>query len=473
MGKDRPRMGNIPAPPWNGGILMAKKEKLLLIILIGLGFFLRVSRLSDLMGFDYDQEVAMEAVERILSGRPTLIGQQTSVGGVFIGPGYYYLLALFTWIFGGNPLGWGVMVALISVGTMVALFILTRGVFGKTTAFLTLAIYATNAKINFYDRTTAPSNPVMLASIITVLLLWLVKSGKRRLIPLLALTVTTAVIHFHPSTISLVPLSAVLWLYWKIKRPSRREILLSIAAVLLAIGPLLAFDLRHGWINISGVIRALGDQGNEAYVWILKSLATFRTQVENLSSFFAVGGMGAFIALIMMVYWFRDKRNERALLSYWILIPVLTLSFYRAHIPEYYLLTSFPALIIGIAAIENSLLKKMPLVGALVVLGIIAVNLAAIGQAKNPYSLKNKRDVARFIKQKGIQEYMVTFDTDPGLEPGFGYILKQEGVSSTDSSPMIFTIVMPESRRSMPGKETTLGGIKVIESFREVEERGG
>src|SRR3990170_7564978 len=153
MGEDRSRMGNIPTPPGNGGILMAKKEKLLLIILIVLGFFLRVWRLSDLMGFDYDQEVAMEAVERILSGKLTLIGQQTSIGGVFIGPGYYYLLALFYWLFGKDPIGWGVMVAMIAVATMTMLFLLTRKLFGKTTAFLALAIYATNARINFYDRT--------------------------------------------------------------------------------------------------------------------------------------------------------------------------------------------------------------------------------------------------------------------------------------------------------------------------------
>lgn len=446
---------------------MAKKEKLFIILLIGFGFFLRVWHLSELMGFDYDQEVAMEAVERILSGKLILIGQQTSTG-VFIGPGYYYLLALFYWLFGKDPIGWGVMVALISVVTMMVLFSLTRALFDKTTAFLALSIYATNARINFYDRTTAPSNLVMLTSLLTMFIIWEIRSGKKWLLPVLAFILTAAMIHIHPSVVTLLPLTIILWIHWAVPKPTLKQLIVSLGMGLLTASPLIVFDLRHNLLNVKGVQQILGNQGDEAYVWIIKTLITFRTQVENLTSLFALGKIGLIPVLGTITYWIKDRSKAKTILFYWIVIPAITLGFYSRHIPEYYLLSSFAGLIILIAFIARKIMKSRLFVGVIFIITIICVNLLAIFHAKNPYSYKSKVQTVQYIKQEEGKGATVTFDTDAGLQSGFRYLLHNEGVISNDTNQTIFTIVMPADRRSAPGKEKIFGGIKVIESQREM-----
>jgi 4-amino-4-deoxy-L-arabinose transferase-like glycosyltransferase len=179
---------------------MEKKRALFLIFLIGVGFFLRVWRLREMMGFDYDQEVAAFAVDRILTGKLTLIGQEISLGGIFIGPGYYYLLSLFYLIFNNDPIGIGFMVAIFSIATMAALFLVTRELDNEESALIALAIYTTSWQINFYDRTTAPSNLVMLATLSVLLILLKLRSGRNNLLPFLAVTVTFTAVHLHPQS---------------------------------------------------------------------------------------------------------------------------------------------------------------------------------------------------------------------------------------------------------------------------------
>src|SRR4030042_2200776 len=166
---------------------MAKKERVIFSLLLLVCFYLRSFHMRELMGFDYDQEVAAFPIENILNGKLTLIGQEISVGGIFIGPGFYYLLAIFYLLFGGDPIGAGVMVALFSLVTMTLLFIITKLLFDKKTAFISLLLYATNFLMVVNDRTTAPSNFVMLMTLICVSLALKISHGVRSLFPWLFL----------------------------------------------------------------------------------------------------------------------------------------------------------------------------------------------------------------------------------------------------------------------------------------------
>ncbi|MCH7952109.1 glycosyltransferase family 39 protein [Patescibacteria group bacterium] len=445
---------------------MEKKDKLLVTLLIGGGFFLRIWRLRELMGFDYDQEVAAFAVDRILSGKLTLIGQEISTGGVFIGPGYYYLLTVFYWAFGMDPIGAGVMVALISVATMAVLFVFTRELFDNKTAFIALLMYATSARINFYDRTTAPSNPLMLAGLLTLLLLWKMRRGRVWLLPLAIMTALIATVHLHPSAAVVLPLGAVLWIHWKLPRPSMAQVIASIAAATIVISPLILFDIRHDFLNSKGIIDTLKAPGNEAYAFPFKLLMTLRIQAENLASLFAVKkGFGIVLGLATMTYMMLSKRGRKRLLWLWILIPSVVFSFYTRHIPEYYFLSAFPALVIILASSVSKLSKNMPaILTALLVAIVVVPNLLGIIKSTNPYSLKHKWDTVNYIKKKAGRDAVVAFDTDVGLEAGFRFLLSQAEVRFDSLEAPTHTIVIPPERRHAEGEETTFGGIKVIKS---------
>lgn len=451
---------------------MVKKEKLLVILIIGLGFLLRIWRLRELMGFDYDQEAAAFAVDSILSGKITLIGQQLSVGGVFIGPGYYYLLAIFYWLFSRDPIGAGVMVALISIITMAVLFVLTKSLFDNKTALIALLIYATSSKINFYDRTTAPSNPVMLASLLTIYLLWQMRKGKAQLTPLLVTTALVATIHLHPSAVVLVPLIITLWIHWKLLRPSPKSIFASLLATFFVMNPLLLFDIRHDFLNLKGVINSLKGPGDEAYSFPFKLLVTLRIQVENFASLLVANrGIDAVLAVFTLLFWKISKPRHERLLLFWILIPALIFSFYKRHIPEYYFLVSLPAMVIIIATALRLIATKWSIkMSWLLLTMMIVANLNALNGAVNPYSLKYKQQAVNLIREQGDSQASVAFNTELGLDAGFRFLLKQVGIDFDSEKAPTHIIVIPPQRQIEAAKEHIFGGVKVIESQTTVEQ---
>lgn len=446
---------------------MEKKEKLLLFVLVAIGFFLRIWRLRELMGFDYDQEVAAFAVDNILSGKLTLIGQEISIGGVFIGPAYYYLLSLFYWIFAGDPLGVGYMVAFFSIGTMLLLFFLAKELFNKRTAFLSLAFYVTSSQINFYDRTTAPSNLIIFMVLLSIILLLKIRKGKTRVFPLLVLSTFGTMIHLHPSTLVIIPIIIFFWILWKIPRPSPSQIVTGFIAALLVISPMILFNFRHDYLISKGIIIALNTPGEQAYFFLFKFLTLLNIQFDNLVSLFAIDKFGTVLAtLLLMIFWKFTPKKKRDILTIWILIPLIVFSFYSRHIPEYYLLTSTPALIYLIAVVINSLLKKYHVSIVYLFLSlIIFLNLKEIWAFQNPYGFFHKQQAIDFIKKQSGEEASVSFDTNLGLEAGFRYLLKKNNVKIADNNnPPTHTIVMPPKRREFRENEAIFGGIKVLQS---------
>ena len=71
-----------------------------LVLVIGIALFFRLYKLREFYIFEHDQDLYSFIVRDILSGHFRLIGQLTSIDGVFIGPLYYYLLAPFYALFG-------------------------------------------------------------------------------------------------------------------------------------------------------------------------------------------------------------------------------------------------------------------------------------------------------------------------------------------------------------------------------------
>src|SRR5258708_39527082 len=76
---------------------------ILSIILIA-GFFIRVYRLPQILGFYFDQgRDALVIWDLIHSHKFFLIGPTTGLAGIFRGPYYYYLIAPFYWLGRGDP----------------------------------------------------------------------------------------------------------------------------------------------------------------------------------------------------------------------------------------------------------------------------------------------------------------------------------------------------------------------------------
>jgi len=99
----------------------------ILAAVILLAGFLRFYRISEYLTFLGDEGRDVLVVKRMLvDGKLTLLGPITSVGSIYMGPIFYYLMAPFLFLWKFDPTGPAVMVALFSLATVYLVFRIGR-----------------------------------------------------------------------------------------------------------------------------------------------------------------------------------------------------------------------------------------------------------------------------------------------------------------------------------------------------------
>ncbi|MBI3559260.1 glycosyltransferase family 39 protein [Candidatus Gottesmanbacteria bacterium] len=224
------------------------KMKFLAILLVLFGFLLRVWRSEELAGFDFDGERAAFWIrDLILFHKISLIGQEISLGGIFIGPFFYFFLTPFYYFWKMDPVAASIGVSLVSIFTMILIYKVGTRLFGQKTGLLALFLYAVSFRLNYYDRTTAPSNLIMICSL-TVL--YILTGEITRFRGLLLGAVLGLTFSVHPTAVLLLPIVLTFFL-WNKKKFSGK-ILITVLGLMLFIWPLIIFDLRHEFIGDIG-----------------------------------------------------------------------------------------------------------------------------------------------------------------------------------------------------------------------------
>lgn len=334
------------------------------IVLFALGFFLRSYRISEYLIFLGDEGRDALIVKRmVLDGELTLLGPTASVGGIYLGPIYYYLMVPFLVLFGFDPVGPAVMVAFFGALTSVFVFLLGKRFFGDVAGVVAGLLYAVSPLIIHFSRSSW--NPNVLP-FFTVFLMWaLVNSREARKwgMRVLAGVSLGFCLQLHYLALILIPIVGIVTLF-----VFRKRIIFYmqfLAGVLLGVSPFLLFELRHGFPNTFGVYRFLFQTKNTAFT----GGGTFDVKTHFVDLFvrmfriFVVDGsiqLGIVVTLVALisivaggVWAYRKKRRlGYVVLMVWTLLGVLGLAFYKGQIHDYYyaFLYATPFLILGLGA---------------------------------------------------------------------------------------------------------------------------
>src|SRR3990167_9801523 len=120
-------------------------ENWIIIAILVIATLLRFYRLHDLTTFSGDQGFDFLKIKEILEGNLTLLGPKigpyNELGNLYLGPAYYYILAPFLLFWGYNPIGPAYLTALLSVATVLLIYIYSRDNFSKKAAGLSALFY--------------------------------------------------------------------------------------------------------------------------------------------------------------------------------------------------------------------------------------------------------------------------------------------------------------------------------------------
>lgn len=332
---------------------------LLLVLILILGAFLRLYRISDYMLFLGDEGRDVLIVKGMLvDHKLTLLGPTTSVGAMFLGPIYYYFMVPFLWLSRLDPVGPAIMVALFSLATILLIYKFSADFFDKKMGLATALLYAVSPLVITYSHSSWNPNPLPFFSLLIIYGLAKVVVGKKdRWLAVVGMAQGIA-IQLHYLALIFFPLIFVVLALRRFKI-SFKDYLLGLTAFLLSYSPFLIFELRHNFPNLQTAFRFIAKDnpaspgtfnfGFDRFLHTLNDISVrlFWRLITIESNLLAKGLL--LLVIFGVFYWlWQYKKQEREkfisllILVAWYIIGVGGLSLYRGAIYDYYFVYLFP-----------------------------------------------------------------------------------------------------------------------------------
>lgn len=142
---------------------------IILVAILLVSAFLRLYRISDYMSFLGDEGRDMLVVKRmIVDHKFTLLGPTTSVGSMYLGPAYYYFMLPFLWLWGLNPVGPAVMVALFSLATVWLIWETGKRFFDERAGLIAALLYGLSPLVVTYSHSSWNPNILPFWSLLMI-----------------------------------------------------------------------------------------------------------------------------------------------------------------------------------------------------------------------------------------------------------------------------------------------------------------
>ncbi|MBI2596841.1 glycosyltransferase [Candidatus Daviesbacteria bacterium] len=404
-----------------------KNQKLLFmafLLILSLATFLRFFKLSEYMTFLGDEgRDALVVKDMLTNYHFPLIGPPTSVGNIYLGPLYYYMMAFSMMIFWLNPIAAAMMNALVGVAVVVLIYCLGKIWFNKAAGLIASFFYAISPITIIYSKSSWNPNPAPFFALISMLGLYKVNKTGNFLWLILTGIMVAAALQMHYLALILIPICAVIWLYEILFRIQRKEQIrhffmgtsLGILFFLLVMSPLFWFDLRHNLLNYRGIIELMSSDSA-----IKGNLFNNLLKIPNLYSYNLIGRYIAgenliltwILSLVILIPFaasiYQRVRSNKIIWPYfvlgvWLFVGLLGLSFYQQGIYDHYLgfMNPVPFLLLGSLAT----VKYKKKITKVLLLSLVLL-LAYVNLQKNPLNnkpnnqLKRTQDVARFVINK-------------------------------------------------------------------------
>jgi 4-amino-4-deoxy-L-arabinose transferase-like glycosyltransferase len=227
-------------------------------LIVGLFFitlFLRLFNLSEHAMFLGDQgRDALIVRDILLLKHFPAIGAPTSIGQVYLGPFYYYLVAPFLLLTRFNPVGMAIGVALMSSIGIIFAYYLIKQELGQKTATVSLFLMTFSAVNVEYSRFSWNPNLLPIMTLFTLYFFYKMLSEKKYGYAAVFGAFFALSLQLHYLVILITPAMALYLLYWL--NLNRRQTFVTVKKIALSLlffcffsSPLLIFDLRHDFLN--------------------------------------------------------------------------------------------------------------------------------------------------------------------------------------------------------------------------------
>jgi 4-amino-4-deoxy-L-arabinose transferase-like glycosyltransferase len=417
-----------------------RKEAIVLGIILLIGAFFRLYRIGEYMTFLGDEGRDVIVVRRLLVNfDPILIGPGTSIGDMYLGPLYYYMMAPALLLAGFSPVGPAVQIALLAVVTIFFVWFIGREWFGKIAGLIAAGLYAVAPTVIIYSRSSWNPNIMPFFALLIIYAIWRFWQHNEWKWLIVASISFAFVLQSHYLGLLLAPVVGLFWFFsmrkvWKNKKLkfiALRSSLISAAIFSILMSPLVIFDARHGWRNFTS----------------MKKFFTERQTTVSARPWNALPKAWPNFVQINLFKWKKLSTRLHAiyfLLLAWLGFALLGLGVYKQHVYDHYFGFFFaaPFLLIG-GLIEN--MTKGWRNRKLAIIGLVFVGLVFVNLQNNPLKYPPNRQMQRSIKvtekieqEAGKEKFNLAVIAERNYEGAYQYFLEK------NNTP----IVMIDSQRA-------------------------
>ncbi len=325
----------------------------------------------------------------ILLQKFPLIGPPSSIGEVFLGPFYYYVVAPFLWLFRSNPVGLAIGVALFSVGASILIYYMVKKIVSGDVALILSILLATSALFVDIGRFSWNPNLLPYFAFITLSLFFLSLHGKRRILFSLLFGIFFGLsfqLH-HLAALLLAPI-IIYYVLFLVRKRNFKSILvpfISIGGFALTLLPFALFEVRHDFLNIRNLISLFTKQNVVSSGPLLNRLVDVTTAVIKFALHISVSPLVAcafaLTVIGIVVYILRKKENPFITLHLISFISLLfALSRVNAQAIPHYFHTVYISFYVLLAFIFAELTKNK-----LKLLSVICISSFILVQSRSYY----------------------------------------------------------------------------------------
>ena len=408
-------------------------------------FFLRIYRVSDFLGFWFDQgRDALVIWDLIHKGKIFLIGPTTGIEGIFLGPFYYYFIAPAYAIGWGHPAAAAIFLSLVNVLAIYLVYLFGKKYFNRTTGLLAAVLISFSTRFMQDHRWLSNPTPLPLFAILALHALM----QKRWW--LLGLSVGLSLQLEAASAVFFIP--ALLIILWG---KFNKKMLVGLLFFGLTLTPQLIFNFRHQNILFNAFKTFLVSQ-RSFQPQPISFLSTrlkfyydtftpryFRTPPTAL--LFSVATLATFFLVWKKI----PGKPLKALLVWWF-TPMVILLFYhgnKGYVWDYYFTGVFPALTLLISAIWVKAGPKAAVIFLTIFLyQNISATSAFLRQPQPAYiALTPQIQAVDWIYSQAAGK---PFNTDAYVPPvipySYDYLFLWKGKTEIKLVPDLYTIQEPD-----------------------------
>lgn len=438
-----------------------KKNKLIIGVVI-LSLFLRLFKIPSYMTFLGDEGRDALVWLRMTRGKFTLIGPTTSIGNMYLGPLYYYLMLPFYIVLG--TVGPSVGVALFAGVTSFLLWLFGKEWFSEKVGILAAFLYAISPVAIVLSHSSWNPNVMPFFALLAIWGIWQFWQKDKYYWLAIDGVLLSFAVQSHYLGILLLPLVGLFFLVKLVELLRRKDknwrkitfsfVLCSIFFVLLSVLPLVWFDLRHNFINYKSFYKFFSERQTTVNLKAYKALPQIWPLWQMLATRLIAGkdvfvglwtsvilGLGLMVNAVSLFRHFLEKKQKSFLLILlWLLTGLLGMGLYKQHIYDHYFGFLFPAIFLLTALMLTKIWEIKRVGKALSFVLLVIITFCSLSEIPLKYSPGYQMQHTAKVDQKILEEaqgkpFNLGMIAKQNYDAGYRYFLEKSGHKPLEIDP--------------------------------------